>query len=160
LEARWAVFFDTYGLLSDYEPEGFALPELYLPDFWLPQVHMWAEVKPERIEDIDPAAIEKLRKLVLQSGYGGLVLDGPPDEVNYWAIMPGRLDDSSSEDWYWNDFLLTEGHDYPFSEHRFYGSTGVGPFMRERREPISEAVYAARAARFSRSTPCTALSRN
>jgi len=31
----------------EYEKEGYNLGELgcYLPDFWLPQVNMWAEVK-------------------------------------------------------------------------------------------------------------------
>ena len=47
LEARWAVFFDTLGIEYDYEPEGFDLGELgyYLPDFYLPEMETWAEVK-------------------------------------------------------------------------------------------------------------------
>lgn len=48
LEARWAVFFDTLGVEWEYEPEGFQLStgERYLPDFWLPVLKMYAEVKP------------------------------------------------------------------------------------------------------------------
>lgn len=55
LEARWAVFFDTAGIPWQYEPEGFDLGEdgYYLPDFYLPTVHLrrrdkpglWIEVK-------------------------------------------------------------------------------------------------------------------
>jgi len=52
LEARWALFFNFAGLPWEYEPEGFAL-ELrgesfsYLPDFRLPSLGCWFEVKPE-----------------------------------------------------------------------------------------------------------------
>jgi hypothetical protein len=70
LEARWAVFFETVKTPWSYEPEGFHLPSgpygepnpwtgevttldrdwNYLPDFWLPEVDAWFEVKGE-----DPA---------------------------------------------------------------------------------------------------------
>lgn len=47
LEARWAVFFDATGLAWHYEPEGYVLGELgwYFPDFWLPDLGIWYEVK-------------------------------------------------------------------------------------------------------------------
>lgn len=63
LEARWAVFFDTLGIEWEYEPQGFEWsagaetvassflrPEdikggRYLPDFWLPSIATWFEVK-------------------------------------------------------------------------------------------------------------------
>lgn len=48
LEARFAVFFDTLGVRWDYEPEGFELPHgMYVPDFWLPDLKAWFEVKPD-----------------------------------------------------------------------------------------------------------------
>ena len=49
LEARWQCFFDSINLSAQYEPEGFVLESgtCYLPDFWLPQVRMFAEIKPE-----------------------------------------------------------------------------------------------------------------
>lgn len=54
LEARWAVFFDTFGIKWEYEKEGYSLPSgPYLPDFWLPEVSLrdgkpgvWVEIKP------------------------------------------------------------------------------------------------------------------
>lgn len=49
LEARYAVFFDALGLKWVYEKEGFDLGEygLYLPDFWLPELKLWYEIKGE-----------------------------------------------------------------------------------------------------------------
>lgn len=48
LEARWAVFFDALALDWQYEPEGFDLGSAgwYLPDFYLPELELWVEVKP------------------------------------------------------------------------------------------------------------------
>lgn len=49
LEARWAVFFDAAGIKYEYEPEGFEHDGVrYLPDFYLPEFDMYAEVKPDR----------------------------------------------------------------------------------------------------------------
>jgi len=54
LEARWAVAFDHLGIEWEYEAQGYEVtPRLslgeetfhYLPDFWLPELNMWAEVK-------------------------------------------------------------------------------------------------------------------
>jgi hypothetical protein len=47
LEARWAVFFDTLGVEWEYEQQGFTLPKRrkYLPDFWLPGMKHFVEVK-------------------------------------------------------------------------------------------------------------------
>lgn len=57
LEARWAVFFDEAEIDFQYEVEGFVLPDTlvpgwtesgrvrYLPDFYLPELGLWCEVK-------------------------------------------------------------------------------------------------------------------
>lgn len=46
LEARWAVFFDALGIEYEYEKEGYDLDGIrYLPDFWLPRLDLWAEIK-------------------------------------------------------------------------------------------------------------------
>lgn len=47
LEARWAVFFDELELPWEYEKEGFQLADgmRYLPDFWLPTMDCFFEVK-------------------------------------------------------------------------------------------------------------------
>lgn len=46
-EARWAIFFDAVGISYQYEPEGFDLGEhgCYLPDFYIPSVNAWVEIK-------------------------------------------------------------------------------------------------------------------
>lgn len=54
LEARWAVFFDALGIKYEYEKEGFELESTvfpgtklyYLPDFYLPELKCWVEIKP------------------------------------------------------------------------------------------------------------------
>lgn len=61
LEARWAVFFDAAGIEYQYEPEGFELSDgtKYLPDFYLPKVHvlgkentgLWVDVKSGKEND-------------------------------------------------------------------------------------------------------------
>lgn len=85
LEARWAVAFTEASIAWQYEPEGFDLGRagFYLPDFWLPQVSMWAEVKPA-----NPSADElrKVDSLVQQSGHECLLLIGPPAGCAYWAV--------------------------------------------------------------------------
>ena len=48
LEARWSVFFETLGIEYRYEPEGFDLDGVkYLPDFYLPSLQTWVEIKPD-----------------------------------------------------------------------------------------------------------------
>lgn len=68
LEARWAVFFDHIGVEWQYEPQGYVVdwgdwgneslePENYLPDFYLPGLHAFVEVKGDMAE-------KDLRRLV------------------------------------------------------------------------------------------------
>lgn len=66
LEARWAVFFDTAGIKYEYEKEGFDLGDAgyYLPDFWLPELDMWVEVKGWAPSDEEVA---KAQELAIQS---------------------------------------------------------------------------------------------
>ena len=46
--ALWAVFLDSLGILHAYQPRSFRLGRsiTYTPDFWLPQLNAWLEVKP------------------------------------------------------------------------------------------------------------------
>jgi hypothetical protein len=56
LEARWAVVFDRLGVEWKYETQGYLIGPLgrpYLPDFQLPGLGIWAEVKG------DPAALDR-----------------------------------------------------------------------------------------------------
>lgn len=60
LEARWAVFFDALGLKWEYEPEGYDLPSgRYLPDFYLRDFKVFAEIKPSDFPVKDAGTIER-----------------------------------------------------------------------------------------------------
>lgn len=142
LEARWAVFFDALGITWEYEKEGYDLGKAgwYLPDFWLPQVNMWAEVKPDRLTKEET---EKCSALVRGTKHPCLLLVGMPENTPYWAIELAREEDGSDELCQW-DYCLTMYHGYPISEGRFYCCPGdEGQF-----DDTGEAVLAARSARF------------
>ena len=63
LEAKWALYFDALGIQYEYEPEGYVFNDgtCYLPDFYLPQMESYFEVKPYSISEKD--AIEAKDKL-------------------------------------------------------------------------------------------------
>lgn len=73
LEARWAVFFDTLGIKYEYEPEGFEFDDgtRYLPDFWLPGIGVYVEIKPPDIPEEVNQLMDKFRWQV-----GAIVLCG------------------------------------------------------------------------------------
>lgn len=84
-EARWAVFFDALGVDWEYEKEGFELPSgRYLPDFWLPRLNGWIEVKGET-----PTSKERrlLGELIDASGCCAAVVTGPPDGGRASAVL-------------------------------------------------------------------------
>lgn len=71
LEARWAVFLDSLGIVWEYEPQGYTVgPDAtpYLPDFWLPEMKLWAEVKGQ----LDQPGLETL---IWAAGAAGLALE-------------------------------------------------------------------------------------
>lgn len=82
LEARWAVFFDHLGLRWQFEPEGFDLSAhglgYYLPDFFLPDLNYWIEVKPESFSSRDAGAYRKLAYVGAATKAGGLLVAGEP----------------------------------------------------------------------------------
>ena len=87
LEARWAVFFDTLGLIWDYEPEGYVLNNgaSYLPDFFVHDVKghvgnsrngIYVEVKGE-LTSYDKQKISGFE-------YPIFVVGNIPDSTNVW----------------------------------------------------------------------------
>ncbi len=67
LKARWAVFFDALGIEYEYENEGYDLDGVgYLPDFWLPRLDLWVEIKGERLV-AGSKDEEKIKRLVKDS---------------------------------------------------------------------------------------------
>ncbi len=171
-EARWMVAFDEAKIDYEYEPQGFDLKEAgrYLPDFYLPQVDMYAEVKGRAF---NMEELKKARALSEESGKAVLLLDGPPARKAYWAIEPTALsdnadtggwsemlqeDEDSGEVFFACDYDIFEHSEYWLYEGRFYCNTGWAEdpdspgFPKSHycghKESESEAVMAARSARF------------
>lgn len=86
LEARWAVFFNTLGWRWEYEKEGFEFEDgtRYLPDFWLPDIEAWVEVKGE----ITIGDLKKVEHLVLEGGHPLIIVSDfdwePPFSQSIW----------------------------------------------------------------------------
>ena len=123
LEARWAVLFDARGIQWQYELEGFKTPAgPYLPDFYLPQVSMWAEVKPDT--GFDSLAANKALSVATQTDKEILLLDGEPRNVYWLGLMPVVAEGlyAKADTWsvraQWYD--LTHRRRYHEEEHRFY----------------------------------------
>jgi hypothetical protein len=55
LEADWACTLDALGVAWCYEPEAVRLPsgEHYRPDFWLPALEVWLEVKGPNVPGLE-----------------------------------------------------------------------------------------------------------
>ena len=101
-EARWAVFMDALSVVWEYEREGFDLGDgvLYLPDFWLPQLNCWIEIKGARAVPEDE--LEKVRRLAKQSGKDVYLFCGSPlapdeDNPNLWYGAESAADWFPSE---------------------------------------------------------------
>jgi hypothetical protein len=74
LEARHAVFFDTLGIKYYYEHEGYSLDGVaYLPDFWLPELDCFVEIKGQEPTAIE---IEKIEKLAIYTGKDAYLISG------------------------------------------------------------------------------------
>lgn len=85
----------------DYEPEGFKLPSgQYLPDFWLPRLELWVEVKPTA-----PSATEELRCEQLCHGRNQTVVVavGLPEDRAGLKIFCADVSESAGEVW-WDGF--------------------------------------------------------
>jgi hypothetical protein len=99
-EARWAVFFKACGIRYEYEKEGYDLGGgvRYLPDFWLPDLHIWFEVKGTNPSEDELVTCYNLagesRMTVL------LAVGSPdPDEEQIIRINPGAWWVCADKDW-------------------------------------------------------------
>lgn len=96
LEARWAVTFDTLGISWDYEPQGVRVTDrlsfglepdrwAYLPDFWLPDQEVWAEVKGQ----LDDLALRRLLSAAAHLSSNGA--GGCHDSGGYDVVILGDI---------------------------------------------------------------------
>ncbi len=77
-EARWAVFLDAAGIRYQYEFEGYSLRDgYYLPDFWLPDLSVFLEIKGVEPTEAEVAKCAQLADLVECTT---LLAVGPPEE--------------------------------------------------------------------------------
>lgn len=140
------LFFQTLDIEFEYEPEGFQLQNgtLYLPDFYLPQIRMWGEVKPMYLSQREET---KCSLLASGTGFNCLWLIGPPDFKSYYAATWDFgaytiVDYSLDIDWH--------NRIYYSKEHRLFLQPNYPPKLDLTlfSQKYAEAVYAARTARF------------
>jgi len=113
LEARWARFFDALSLRWEYEPQGFQLPSgaCYLPDFWIPELDSYVEVKPVGGD------FGKARELATASGKAVWLAEGAPSDD--WQKVEGgewpcAYFDAGRRRWWWGFGEEQGGHlDHP-----------------------------------------------
>lgn len=106
VEARWAVFLDAAGVRWMYEPEGFDLDGVwYLPDFWLPDIRCWLEVKHTWLPCLGPEYVETVTKawrLANRTEAPVLVVTGEFDPLRQHRTIgygPASLDEGDAS-WY------------------------------------------------------------
>lgn len=101
MEARWAVFMDSLGVKYNYEPEAYELDKglVYLPDFWVPSLETFIEIKPDK-----PKAHEEHKAMLLarQSMHRVIILTGNPvlptnDLHGGYIYFPS----GSADEYYW-----------------------------------------------------------
>ncbi len=109
LKARWAVYFDALPIKWVYKPRG------NFPDFWLPQVNMWAEVRPLGLTPYD---YDLAFDLVKNTGYSLLMLIGDkgPKFRGYYALDNYTTGVHVGV----SPYAISNYGDYPEEEHRFY----------------------------------------
>ena len=122
LEAKWACYFDCIGIKWQYEPNLFKFKNniYYKPDFFLPQVNLWAEVKIDN--ELTTLEIEKIKCLINETGKRCILLNGGPKPITFELI---QLDENGKL-FRGNDCVVSMYHDYPIAEHRFYECSGFG----------------------------------
>jgi len=152
LEGRFAVFFSTLGLRFEYEPEGFDLGSAgrYLPDFYLPDVRWFAEVKPSTFLTAEE---DKVAAFVAVTRKNLLMLDGPPGYHPYPGLVPADTGSGIvAEPHQWS--LDIHRHRYAYLERRLWGDPDMaGATTEDLAIPLfsikyQAAVNASRAERF------------
>lgn len=154
VEARWAIFLDACGIAFDYEAEAFALPTGgYLPDFWLPTMGLFLEIKGKAPSEEEKAKCSELAEAAERCV---ILAVGQPDErfQIHWFDPRGEEDahvyaiaaDAALEGCFW---LVGEDFDRwlggGVAAVTLYGERG-GPVF----SPLGPAYEAALSERFER----------
>ena len=106
LEARWAVFFDAAGIKYEYEPEGYVLDDgtPYLPDFYLPELRAFVEIKRANLPDDERENAEEKCRLLSAGNLDDSVLlcAGDPVDMDI-TIFCGAWDNDLKRTIPWED---------------------------------------------------------
>ncbi len=97
LEARWAAVLHNLELDYVYEPEGFVLPSgKYLPDFWVKDLKMYIEIKPDRMSDLEHA---KAYELGILTRRDVAVFHGQPWHDEYHVTLFSEFSEFGGSEW-------------------------------------------------------------
>ena len=165
-EARWAVFFNACEIPWEYEKEGYKLgSELgasrdfgvlyYLPDFWLPSIQTWVEV---RGMEPDAVASEKAYRLGYHTKHSVIIFVGAPRLPNLdsrgnddYSVLDGGID----YDYWWCQCLTCGkvGIQFEGRGDRICGHKGSSDKGYNHDTPLLRYAFAeARSARFTYDT--------
>jgi hypothetical protein len=149
LEAKWAVFFNAIGLGYQYEMEGFEMGEIrYLPDFYIPKLDRWFEVKGYSLSEAEIKKCEEFCHRKDNENIKFSILIGAPDAVkidDFYGIME-YVWEWPSETYPENYRMLAEGLVDKEYYSRFLRGLWVIPDVSE--EELARAATTARQARF------------
>lgn len=114
VEARWAVFLDALGWNWEYEREGFEFEDgtRYLPDFFIPRINTWIEVKGQEPTEEE---IKKCKMLSRKCCYVMLVV-GIPEPQMYRCFYGGAEIDKVTIP----SYVISKGWDAPFIIGNWY----------------------------------------
>jgi len=96
LEARWAVVLDALGVKWHYEAEGYDLGAdlgYYLPDFWLPELNTFLEIKAESPNEQEWQKLATLSDSKKTHGSFGLSLSENIKSLHTRSFEPDCLSD-------------------------------------------------------------------
>jgi hypothetical protein len=151
-EARWALFFDAVGIRFQYEFEGFLIRAgAYLPDFWLPELRLFFEVKGD-----EPSGEERAKcaEVAIASECDMLLAVGNPEErfQLFWFDRDGEREDRyvlardrMSDCGFW--LVAEDGANWIGPDKTKGKETPRGPMLSG---ALEDAYAAARSARFER----------
>lgn len=150
LEAKWAVFFDMIGLKYEYEVEGFEMKGIrYLPDFYIPSLDRWFEIKAKPLSDYEMKKCEEFCYCKDNENIKFSVLIGSPEAIKidgFWGIVEYVWEWPSDK--YPENYRLLAPDGLSDIEYysRFVKGLWVVPNVTE--EELALAVSTARGARF------------
>jgi hypothetical protein len=120
LEARWAIVFDRLKIEAKFEPQSFiehGLP--YIPDFYLPSLGVWVEIKPTTPNSDECKKAHELHRITKEPVY---IFSG------YFDVHPFACTDCAS----YHHYYIAAGINiclYDSTQSQFYLRTSISSVM-------------------------------